>query len=94
MDRVLARVCRYFIAFCLFMNVAVAQTTAFNYQGRLQDEGTSANGSYDFQFTLWDSLTGGTPQPQPTPITVTTSSVAVAGGVFTVPLDFGLSAFP
>ena len=94
MNRVFAHVCRYFIvAFCLFISVAVAQTTVFNYQGRLQDGGTNANGSYDFQFTLWDSLTGGTQQSQPTPITVARSSVAVAGGSFTVPLDFGLSAF-
>ena len=33
-----------------------AQSTAFTYQGRLQDGGTNANGTYDFQFTLWDSL--------------------------------------
>jgi hypothetical protein len=97
MSRV-ARVCSpltiVVIAFSLFTSVAVAQTTSFTYQGRLQDGGTTANGSYDFQFTLWDSLTGGTQQPQPTPITVTRSSVAVAAGTFTVPLDFGLGVFP
>jgi hypothetical protein len=56
---------------------ASAQGTGFTYQGRLQDSGTNANGDYDFQFTLWDALTGGTQQPQPTPITVTKSSVPV-----------------
>jgi hypothetical protein len=72
----------------------LAQGTAFTYQGRLQDGGTNANGNYDFQFTLWDALTGGTQQPQPTPITVTRSNVTVVSGIFTVQLDFGATAFP
>jgi len=33
-----------------------AQSSTFNYQGRLQDSGTNATGNYDLQFTLWDSL--------------------------------------
>jgi hypothetical protein len=73
---------------------AQAQTTSFTFQGRLQDGGTSANGSYDFQFTLWDSLSGGAQQPQPSPVTVTKTNVPVTNGVFTVQLDFGASAFP
>jgi hypothetical protein len=52
-------------------NKIFAQSTAFTYQGRLQDGGAPANGSYDFQFTLWDALSGGTQQPQPSPVTVT-----------------------
>ena len=71
-----------------------AQTTSFNYQGRLQDAGVNANGSYDLRFTLWDALTGGTQQPQPLPVTVTKTSTAVSDGVFTVQLDFGAGAFP
>jgi Chaperone of endosialidase len=73
---------------------AHAQGTSFIYQGRLQDGGVNANGNYDFQFTLWDALTGGTQQPQPSPVTVTRTGVAVANGVFTLELDFGASAFP
>ena len=38
---------------------ALAQTTAFTYQGRLTDGGTPANGNYDLQFALWDSSSGG-----------------------------------
>src|SRR5215831_3407183 len=72
---------------------AFAQGTAFTYQGRLQDSGTSANGNYDFQFTLWDALSGGTQQPQPAPVTVTKSNVVVTNGVFTTQLDFGAAAF-
>jgi endosialidase-like protein len=75
-------------------DVALGQASSFTYQGRLQDAGTNANGNYDFQFTLWDALSGGTQQPQPSPVTVTRSGVAVAGGVFTVQLDFGANAFP
>ena len=71
-----------------------AQSSAFTYQGRLQDGGANANGAYDFQFTLWDSLSGGTQQPQPSPTTVTRSGIAVVNGVFTVQIDFGASAFP
>ena len=76
------------------VNVAFGQTSGFTYQGRLQDSGTNANGSYDFQFTLWDALSGGTQQPQPTPITITKSGVAVNNGAFIVQLDFGPNAFP
>src|SRR5438128_2584417 len=71
-----------------------AQGTSFTYQGRLQDGGTAANGSYDLQFTLWDALSGGSQQPQPSPVTVTRSAVAVTNGIFAVQLDFGANAFP
>src|SRR5260370_16275278 len=71
-----------------------AQSTAINYQGRLQDTGTPANGSYDLQFTLWDAVSGGTQQPQPSPVTVMLSAVSVANGISSVPLAFGHNAFP
>ena len=54
--------CRLLAAFVcawLFATNAAAQTTAFTYQGRLTDGGTSANGNYDLQFVLWDSSSGG-----------------------------------
>src|SRR5947207_7247658 len=73
---------------------AFAQSTTFTYQGRLQDTGTPANGSYDLQLTVWDASSGGTQQPQPSPVTVTRTSVLVTGGIFTVQLDFGANAFP
>src|SRR5438477_328385 len=40
-------------------STAFAQTTSFTYQGRLTDGGTAANGNYDLQFVLFDSLLGG-----------------------------------
>lgn len=80
------------VAMCLWLSVpsAPAQGTAFTYQGRLQDGGTAANGNYDLQFTLWDSLSGGAQIGS----AQTLNTVAVSGGVFTVTLDFGASAFP
>src|SRR5215471_3287627 len=69
--------------------VSAAQTTAFTYQGRLTDGGSAANGIFDMQFKLFDDSSAGT-QVGPT---ITNSSVSVAGGVFTVSLDFA-NAFP
>ena len=71
-------------------NAALAQSSSFTYQGRLTDGGTSANGNYDLQFALWDSLGGGTQVGS----TQTLNTVAVSNGVFTVSLDFGANAFP
>src|SRR3982751_544698 len=62
---------------------ASAQTTSFTYQGRLSDGGMPANGNYDLQFTLWDSLGGGSQVGS----TQTLNTVQVTGGVFTVSLD-------
>src|SRR5436190_1541699 len=71
-----------------------AQTTSFTYQGRLSAGGSPATGSYDFRFTLWDALSGGTQQPA-TPVTITKTAVAVTNGGFSVSLDFGGDvAFP
>ena len=74
---------------------AFAQTSAFSYQGRLIDGGTPANGTYEIQFTLWDSIAAGTQQPQPAPLVITRANVQVSAGAFNVqPLDFGANAFP
>ena len=74
---------------CVFASAAFAQTSSFTYQGRLTDSGTPANGNYDLQFALWDSLSGGAQVGS----TQTLNTVAVSNGVFTVSLDFGASAF-
>src|SRR5438132_2093750 len=78
-----------FMVLCVFASAAFAQTTSFTYQGRLTDGGTSANGNYDLQFALFDSLSGGAQVGS----TQTLNTVAVSNGVFTVSLDFGASAF-
>jgi hypothetical protein len=76
------------LALAAWAVVASPQTpagTAFTYQGRLSDGGVPANGTYDLRFTLFDAAAGGA---QVGPV-VTVDDVAVAGGLFTVPLDFG-----
>jgi hypothetical protein len=67
-----------------------AQSTQFTYQGRLTDGSLPANGAYDFQFKLFDALTGG----NQVGATLSPTNVAVSAGVFTAPLDFGAGAFP
>jgi hypothetical protein len=64
---------------------ANAQGTAFTYQGRLQNNGLPANGSYNLQFALYTNATSGTIVAGP----ITNSAVAVTNGLFTVTLDFG-----
>jgi hypothetical protein len=63
--------------------------SAFTHQGRLTDGGSPANGPYDFRCILYDAAAGGA---QVGPI-VALEDVAVAGGLFTIALDFGASAF-
>lgn len=68
------------------------QSTAFTYQGQLKSGGVPANGQYDFQFALFDGATGGTQQGGTLTFDgngTNPPSIAVAGGLFTVPLDFG-----
>ena len=63
--------------------------TSFAYQGQLTDGGVPADGVYDFQFKLWDAETSGGQIGS----LVTRGDIAVAGGIFTVELDFGSGAF-
>ena len=68
---------------------ASAQGTAFTYQGRLNNGGYPANGSYDLTFALFDAVSG----PAQVGTTLTKSPTAVSNGLFTVTLDFG-NQFP
>lgn len=63
-----------------------AQTSAFTFQGRLTDNITTANGTYDFEFYLYSTATGA---GQISPIPQTRTGVSVTNGIFTVSLDFG-----
>jgi hypothetical protein len=63
--------------------------TAFTYQGRLKDSGFPANNTYDFLFTLYDALSGGSQVGQ----IVTINDLQVNDGYFTAWLDFGGSVF-
>src|SRR5690349_17230659 len=66
---------------------ALAQGTAFTYQGQLSDGGQSANGSYDFRFTLVDAATNKVAGP------LTNAPVIATKGIFLATLDFGPNAF-
>ncbi|HEY6118348.1 MAG TPA: tail fiber domain-containing protein [Pyrinomonadaceae bacterium] len=74
-----------FISLLIFINAAQAQTPTFTYQGKLSDNSMPATGSYQMQFSLFATLSGGTPIGNET---ITNNSVAVSGGIFTVELTF------
>ncbi len=64
--------------------------TSFTYQGKLTDSGgVPLSGSYDMTFKLYDALTAGNQIGS----TVALTGVSVSGGLFSVTLDFGSSAF-
>src|SRR5437764_12455690 len=80
------------LTLALLLTIAVAasaQTSSFNYQGRLTDGGTAATGIYDLQFKLFDSSGG----PNQIGSTFTNGTVQVTSGIFTLQLDFGAPAF-
>ena len=70
-------------------SIVFAQGTAFTYQGRLNDGANPASGVYDFRFILYNSDVGGN---QTGPI-LTNNAVAISGGLFTTPLNFGPAVF-
>jgi hypothetical protein len=64
---------------------AVAQVgSAFTFQGQLEDANAPANGTYDFQFYLYSSDTGGVPFAG----NVQERTLEVIDGVFSTELDF------
>jgi len=70
-------------------SLANAQSTAFTYQGRLNDNGTPANGVYDFTFQAFDApVAGGSIGG-----TVDVNAVGVTNGLFTALVDLGGSPF-
>ncbi len=71
--------------------VAAAQPvgTAFTYSGELTQNGSPVNGNADFLFTLYDAPVGG----NQIGVTQSLPNRALAGGRFTVDLDFGAGAF-
>jgi hypothetical protein len=65
-----------------------AQGTAFIYQGRIMESNAPANGTFEFEFSLFDRLAGGSNLG-----TLTLEETPVSNGLFTVVLDFGPGAF-
>lgn len=76
-----------FIAF--LTTISSAQTTGFNFQGRLNDGSNPANGRYDLQFLLYDALVGG----NQVGAIVSKPNTVLINGVFSTQLDFGSAAF-
>jgi hypothetical protein len=67
------------------LSTALAQGTAFTYQGQLMDAGAPANGLYDIRAGLYATDRGGSLITD----LDTNSAVAVSNGLFTITLDFG-----
>lgn len=74
-----------FIALFAFAGQLAAQTvgSAVTYQGELTDNGTPASGSYDFEFALYDTPSGGTAID-----TIDASDIAVVAGLVNASIDF------
>jgi hypothetical protein len=78
------------LAVILFTTLgAIAQGTAFTYQGRLNSAGSPASGQYDFQFKLYADSLGSTQVGG----SYVTNAISANGGLFTVALDFGSGIF-
>lgn len=69
----------------LVTSSAVAQSTAFTYQGELKSGGQLATGLFDLEFKLFDASSGGT-QLGPT---LCVDNLNVVSGRFTIEVDFG-----
>ncbi len=66
---------------------ALAQPTAFTYQGELTQNGTPANGLHDMRFRLYSAATAGVQVGA----TVCADNVQVVNGKFTATIDLGAS---
>lgn len=76
---------------CFLATSAVAQSTAFTYQGRFNTNGLPYTGLAEFQFTLWDQPSAGNLTAATAPASVV---VGVTNGLFATAVNFGTAAFP
>src|SRR5947207_3514348 len=79
----------FFSTLNLQLSTLHAQSTAFTYQGRLNDGANPASGNYDLRFTIYDSPSGGVVAGGP----LTNAPTGASNGLFTVTLDFGAGVF-
>ena len=88
--------CTLIGALLLIGPAVFAQTTKFTHQVRLIDTNSVPDGIYEMQFKLFDDVVNGNPVGATLTLDGFGSNppaVTVAGGVFTVQLDFGADAF-
>jgi hypothetical protein len=71
------------------LSTGLAQSTAFSYQGRLDDGANPASGLYDLRFSIYDSAGAGSVVAGP----LTNSALVVNNGSFVATVDFGAAAF-
>ncbi len=64
---------------------ALAQTTAFTYQGDLREAGQAVSGTFDMRFRLFTAASGGAQIGS----TICSNNVTVSDGTFTTIIDFG-----
>jgi trimeric autotransporter adhesin len=82
-------VCLVIIDSFSHLDAAFAQTTAFSYQGQLQNNGSPASGAYDFRFRLAADPLGNNYVGSP----FVTNGISVANGLFVTAIDFGVGPF-
>ncbi len=78
-----------FALILLIPTAVLAQSSAFSFQGRLNDGTNPANGRYDLEFKLFNAITGGTLIG----VVVSRPNTILINGVFSTTLDFGAAAF-
>jgi hypothetical protein len=74
---------------CLVFPEEPLAGSAFTYQGNLSEDGSPANGNYDFQFKLYNASTGG----DQIGTTIVKNNLALSDGIFATELDFGSEVF-
>lgn len=79
------RIALLFASLCASAASAQPLTTAFTFQGEVQDSGQPAAGTFDIRFRLYDAAIGGAPVGP----TLCVNDLTVVGGQFTTLLDFG-----
>ncbi|QQS09109.1 MAG: hypothetical protein IPK69_00295 [Phycisphaerales bacterium] len=79
------RFAAFVLAVIVLTNAALAQSTAFTYQGELRSESALANGLHDVRFRLFDAMSAGAQVGS----TICVDDVPVIEGRFSVTIDFG-----
>lgn len=78
-----------FLAVIFSASAVFAQTTSFTFQGKLNDGAIAANGTYQFQFKMFDANADGNQIGQ----TLADIPATVTNGIFAVNLDFGAASY-